>query len=107
MPSPVPEVLEERFDEEEEYFLGGDESRSSGCKEGNPADILDEDPFLALLEGVGRSSLSSAAIDPSSSDEDICLDFLDLSSLDDVLARESDRGFEVLLLLRLLDGAFV
>ena len=80
-PAPVPEVLEERLDEEEECFLGGDESKSSGCKEGNPAAILAEDPFLALLDGVGRSSLSSEAIDPSRSDEDTCLDFLDLSSL--------------------------
>ena len=71
--------------------MGGDDSRSSGCKKGSPAAILAEVPFLALLDGVGRFSISIEAIDPSSSDEVICLDFLDSSSLT----------------LRLLDGDFV
>jgi hypothetical protein len=65
----------------DEYLLADDDSRSSGCEEGNPAAILVEDPFLALLDGVCRSSISSEAIDPSSSEEDICLDLLDSSSL--------------------------
>jgi hypothetical protein len=67
---------------EERLVNSGDEdSGSSECKAGSPAAILLADPFLALLLGVDRSSTPSEAIDPSSSDEAICNDFLDSSSL--------------------------
>jgi hypothetical protein len=97
LPASVPEVLEERLDEEEECFLEVDDSRSAA--------ILAEDPFLAFLDGFGMSSIPSEAIDPSSFDEDVCLDFLDSSSL--TLDRETERLLDGDLLLRLLDGDVV
>jgi hypothetical protein len=98
LPAPLPEVLEERLDEEEETFLRGDDSRSSGCKKGSPTASLAEDPFFALLKIVDTFSGSSEAIDPSSSDEDICLDLRDSSSLTLLLLEDA---------FVLLEGDFV